>query len=107
MSGEQTGARICRTGTMLIRLGVALGLFAYVSFPAIAAPAVSPNFGPNVLIFNPSMPAAAIQKAIDGVYAVQQHNEFGPQRNAFLFLPGSYHVDVPVGYYTEVMGLDR
>ena len=23
----------------------------------------------------------------------------------FLFLPGNYHVDVPVGYYTEVMGL--
>ncbi len=73
--------------------------------PAVAARSVSPDFGPNVLIFNPSMPAAAIQKAIDGVYSIQQHNEFGPQRNAFLFLPGSYHVDVPVGYYTEVMGL--
>ena len=80
-------------------------LLAYVLFPAMAARAASPDFGPNVLIFNPSMPAAAIQKAIDGVYAVQQHNEFGPQRNALLFLPGNYHVDVPVGFYTEVMGL--
>ena len=46
-----------------------------------------------------------IQKQIDAVYAIQQHNEFGPQRNALLFLPGSYSVDVPVGFYTEVMGL--
>jgi hypothetical protein len=51
------------------------------------------------------MPSQAIQKQIDAVYATQQHNEFGPQRNALLFLPGSYSVDVPVGFYTEVMGL--
>src|ERR1035438_5495819 len=64
-----------------------------------------PEFGPNVLIFDPSMPSQAIQKQIDAVYATQQHNEFGPQRTALLFLPGSYSVDVPVGFYTEVMGL--
>ncbi len=58
-----------------------------------------------MLIFDPSMPSQAIQKQIDAVYATQQHNEFGPQRNALLFLPGSYSVDVPVGFYTEVMGL--
>src|SRR5271154_1790595 len=102
---RQARARNCRTVVELIRLGAVLALFAYISFPAMAARTVGPDFGPNVLVFNPSMPAAAIQKAIDGVYSVQQHNEFGPQRNAFLFLPGSYHVDVPVGYYTEVIGL--
>jgi hypothetical protein len=51
------------------------------------------------------MPSAAIQEQIDKVYAVQQHSEFGPQRNAFLFFPGEYKVDVPVGFYTEVVGL--
>jgi len=66
---------------------------------------VPPDFGPNVLVFNPSMSAASIQKKIDQVYAVQQHNEFGPQRNAFLFLPGEYRVDVPIGFYTEAIGL--
>ena len=86
-------------------MGIVLALLAYASWPAMAAHAATPDFGPSVLIFDPSMPAAAIQKAIDGVYAIQQHNEFGPQRNALLFLPGNYHVDVPVGYYTEVMGL--
>ena len=51
------------------------------------------------------MTAQAIQKQIDAVYATQGHNEFSSQRNALLFFPGSYSVDVPVGFYTEVMGL--
>jgi hypothetical protein len=75
------------------------------TLPAIAAKSAKPDFGPNVLIFDPSMPARAIQKEIDSVYAMQGHNEFSSQRNALLFLPGSYSVDVPVGFYTEVIGL--
>src|SRR5712664_1331948 len=75
------------------------------SLPALAANGVKPEFGPNVLIFDPSMPPQAIQKQIDAVYATQEHNEFGSQRNALLFLPGNYSVDVPVGFYTEVIGL--
>lgn len=73
--------------------------------PARAARAPKPEFGSNVLIFDPSMPSQEIQKKIDAVYATQQHNEFGQQRNALLFLPGDYSVDVPVGFYTEVIGL--
>src|SRR6266516_1990813 len=64
-----------------------------------------PEFGPNVMVFDSSMPSQAIQKQIDAVYSTQEHNEFGQQRNALLFLPGNYSVDVPVGFYTEVMGL--
>ncbi len=51
------------------------------------------------------MPSAAIQEQIDKVYAIQQHSEFGSARYAFLFLPGEYHVDIPVGFYTQVLGL--
>ena len=51
------------------------------------------------------MSSAVIQKQIDQVYSTQQHNEFGPQRNALMFLPGEYKVDIPVGFYTEVLGL--
>jgi hypothetical protein len=65
----------------------------------------TPDFGPNVLVFNPATPAARIQEQIDKVYAAQQHSEFGSQRNAFFFLPGEYHVDIPVGFYTQVIGL--
>jgi hypothetical protein len=31
--------------------------------------------------------------------------DFGPARHALLFAPGEYKVDVPVGYYTQVLGL--
>ncbi len=89
----------------MTRLSIVFALLVYASFPSMAARAANPDFGPNVVIFGPSTPAAAIQKAIDRVYAVQQHNEFGAERNALLFLPGEYHVDVPVGFYTEVIGL--
>jgi hypothetical protein len=61
--------------------------------PARAARDAKPEFGPNVLIFDPSMSPHAIQKKIDAVCATQQHNEFGQQRNALLFLPGGYSVD--------------
>ncbi|MGA9669559.1 MAG: coagulation factor 5/8 type domain-containing protein [Terracidiphilus sp.] len=87
-----------------LTLTLLLSLFAFSSILATAAPA-KPDFGPNVLIFNPSMPVAAIQEQIDKVYATQQHSEFGSQRNAFFFLPGEYKVDVPIGFYTEVIGL--
>ena len=64
-----------------------------------------PDFGPDVAVFSPSTPTAQIQERIDAVYAAQQHAEFGSQRNAFLFLPGDYKVDIPVGFYTQVLGL--
>jgi len=89
---------------LLTRWGFATGLLA-AALPALAAKSAKPVFGPNVVIFDTSMSSQVIQKQIDAVYAIQQHNEFGPQRNALLFLPGSYSVDVPVGFYTEVMGL--
>ncbi len=93
-----------KTFQRLGRLGVIAGLLA-TAMPALAAKSARPELGPNVLIFDASMPAQAIQKQIDAVYAIQEHNEFGPQRNAMLFMPGSYSVDVPVGFYTEVIGL--
>ena len=51
------------------------------------------------------MSSADIQAQIDKVYAIQQHSEFGTARHVLLFLPGEYHVDIPVGFYTEVIGL--
>ena len=85
---------------------VPLLLAALFTLPAAAAhPQTAPDLGPNVLIFSPSTPAAKIQSQIDQVYKVQQHNEFGPERNAFLFLPGEYKNDIPIGFYTQVLGL--
>jgi ricin-type beta-trefoil lectin protein len=68
-------------------------------------PPGTPDFGPNVLVFDPSMSSATIQSEINSVYQQQQTNQFGGQRYALLFKPGSYDVTVPVGYYTQVLGL--
>ena len=64
-----------------------------------------PDLGPNVLVFDPSMPAADIQARVDKIYKTQQHSEFGSERYALLFLPGKYKVDIPIGFYTQVAGL--
>jgi len=88
----------------LLQLACILALLTAFATPASAAPA-KPDLGPNALIFTPSMHSAEIQAQIDKVYAIQQHSEFGSARYALLFLPGDYHVDVPVGFYTEVVGL--
>jgi len=82
-------------------------LWLTTALPTLAAKGAKPQFGRNIMVFDPSMSSQAIQKQIDAVYATQEHNEFGQQRNALLFLPGDYSVDVPVGFYTEVIGLGR
>jgi len=69
--------------------------------------AVVPDFGPNVLVFDPSMTATAIQSRIDAVYSRQERNQFGAERYAFLFLPGKYDLDIQVGFYTQVIGSGR
>jgi hypothetical protein len=72
---------------------------------SVAATGARPDLGPNVLIFDSSMTAPEIQQKIDQVYATEEHSEFGSQRYALIFLPGKYHVDVPIGFYTEVLGV--
>jgi hypothetical protein len=74
-----------------------------------AAPAV-PDFGPNVLIFDPSMPTSQIQATVDAIATQQVSNQFGTQRYALLFKPGVYGTTqtpliINVGYYTDVAGL--
>jgi hypothetical protein len=76
---------------------------------ASAAPVANP-FGPNVLIFEPSMPVSQIQAAVDAIYAQQVSAEMGTNRYALLFMPGVYGsaaqpLQMKVGYYTEVAGL--
>ena len=79
---------------------------------AAAAPPVSspPDFGPNVMIFDPSMPTSQIQAQVDAVANQQVSNQFGSQRYALLFKPGTYGsaadpLNFQVGYYTTVAGL--
>ncbi|HVK74568.1 MAG TPA: sialidase [Kofleriaceae bacterium] len=64
-----------------------------------------PAFGPNVLVFDPALPPALIQRRLDAVFARQEANHFGNERYAVLLAPGTYYADVNVGFYTEVLGL--
>ena len=52
--------------------------------------AMPPDFGPNVMIFDPSMATSQIQTAVDAIASQQVSNQFGPQRYALLFMPGTY-----------------
>ena len=75
-----------------------------------ARPYVPPDFGPNVLIFDPTMATSQIQASVDAIAAQQVSNQFGTQRYALLFKPGTYGsaaqpLNFQVGYYTTVAGL--
>jgi hypothetical protein len=99
----------------LVGTPAAIGTPAAAGAPAVeSAPAAAgqPDLGPNVLIFDPSMPTAQIQATVDAVAAQQVPNQFGPERYALLFEPGTYGsaanpLTFEVGYYTEVAGLGR
>lgn len=78
--------------------------------PAQASPQAEPDFGPNVKIFDPSMPISEIQATVDAIHAQQVDAEMGVNRYALLFKPGVYGtatqpLQLKVGYYTEVAGL--
>ncbi len=77
---------------------------------ASSAPSTVVDFGPNVKIFDPSMPQAEIQATVDAIATQQVDNEMGTARYALLFKPGTYGTVAnplvfQVGYYTEVAGL--
>ncbi|MDX6262164.1 MAG: hypothetical protein QOH84_3852, partial [Kribbellaceae bacterium] len=66
---------------------------------------MNPDLGPNVDVFTPSTPQAQMQARLDQVAAQQHTNQFGDQRNALLFKPGTYTADVNLGFNTQVAGL--
>jgi Pectate lyase superfamily protein len=106
-------APTARLRSSTLRLIVVLALLAVgvvVSGPAEAAAPSEPNFGPNVVTFDPFMPVSQIQATVDAIAAQQVPNQFGPQRYALLFKPGTYGtpsepLNFQVGYYTDVAGL--
>ena len=66
---------------------------------------VSPDFGPNVVVFAPSMATSAIQNQLNTIYSKMDADQFDELGYALLFLPGQYDLDVQVGFYTHVIGL--
>ncbi|KAI8626951.1 glycoside hydrolase family 55 protein [Xylariaceae sp. FL1651] len=64
-------------------------------------------FGPNVYVFDPSMPMVAIQDKVTAIFKQMEANEFGTERYALLFRPGTYNIVFDVGFYTHVAGLGQ
>jgi hypothetical protein len=85
---------------------------AALAFGGGNAAAAGPDLGSNVIVFDPSMSTSDIQAKVDAIAAQQVSSEFGSQRYALLFEPGTYGSDTDplnfqVGYYTEVAGLGQ
>ncbi len=62
----------------------------------------APDFGPNVIIFDPTIPADTIQSQLT---AISNEAEFSTNRHAVLFKPGAYNIQAPVGFYEQIAGL--
>ena len=94
----------------LALLLIALMLSSTNAVFASSSAQTAPDFGPNVIIFDPSMPVSDIQATVDAIHAQQVDDEMGTNRYALLFKPGVYGtpeqpLQMKVGYYTEVAGL--
>ncbi|MFY1635051.1 adenylyl cyclase [Solwaraspora sp. WMMB335] len=122
MSYQPRTGRLGRAAALGLVLTVAMAATPAAASPATSKPAASisgrhgpgwsgqPELGPHTTVFHPQMPVHEIQAELDAAYAEQVDNEMGRQRQAFLFLPGSYGtadepLQIKVGYYTEISGL--
>ena len=77
-----------------------LGTLLLTPLLALAAP----DFGPNVHILAPDTPE--LQQRVQAIFEAQKDNHFGPRRDAILLMPGTYeNLRIPVGFYTQVLGL--
>jgi hypothetical protein len=100
-----------RLRSLLLAGAVAAGAAATAGVGSdVLAGGTSPDFGPNVLVFSPSMPQSTIQAEVNAIADQQVGNQFGSQRYALLFEPGTYGSKADplvfqVGFYTEVAGL--
>ncbi len=109
---RRLGGRIARRLLLAVAAVAAFPLAGVGAAVAAKPPAAAPDFGPNVKIFDPTMPASQIQSTVDAIATQQVPNQFGTQRYALLFKPGTYGtaqnpLNFQVGYYTSVAGLGR
>jgi hypothetical protein len=77
---------------------------------AASPPSPVPDFGPNVVVLDPSMSVATIHSIVDPIDAAQIPAQFGDGRYEILFKPGVYGsvadpLVLQVGYYTDFAGL--
>lgn len=89
-----------------------LGLAAFGCWASAQQPN-PPVWPDSVRVFSPEDDESVVREAVQSAFAQngghipRNHGEFSEARFAFLFKPGTYHTDVPVGYYTQVIGLGK
>lgn len=100
-----------RRALMQRTVALGVGAAACAVFPAeagaLARTGGDPDLGPNVVIIGPEMPTAVIQAKLDAIFSVQETAHFTDRRDAVLFKPGRYAVEVKVGFFTQIAGLGR
>jgi hypothetical protein len=93
------------SGTLIANRGAVGGWEQFTVSGGVGNPPGGTNFGPNAIIFDTSMSQTTIQNQINSIASSQQNNQFGSNRFAIMFKPGTYNVNIPVGFYTQVLGL--
>ena len=90
--------------TVVLGLAVCL-MLGFGGLQSVAQSA--PNFGPNVIIIDPSMSSATINSTLASLAKLDVNSQFVTSRYAVLFKPGTYSVQAPIGYYESIAGLGK
>ncbi len=108
---RETQGRVGRrlAWSFALPLAVVAGMIMTTGAVSASPPPAQPDFGPNVVILDPSMSTSAIKTLVDGISTQQIPSQFGTGRYEILFKPGTYGADTPlnlrIGYYTDFAGL--
>src|SRR3954447_20727172 len=108
--------RVKALSLTLVGTAGALALTGLAPATAMAAGSTTPDFGPNVKVFDPSTPVDQIDAYLQSIAAEDQ---FSTDRHLVLFKPcttgspagaenpgsATGTVTAPVGYYTSIAGL--
>jgi hypothetical protein len=103
---------------VVLTAGVTTNWWSIAEFTVYAAssggsgPPTGGSLGSNVYVFTPGMSQSSIQSQLNTISNAQVSNQFGPQRYALLFEPGTYGSSsdplvFTVGFYTQVAGLGQ
>ena len=95
-TGTALTGPVRRATLRAMRIHLLLLAIATAARVTAQSPRTTPDFGPNVTIFDPATPAAKIQATLDSIFASQETSEFGAGRYALLFKPGKYDVDARI-----------
>src|SRR5579863_4990869 len=101
----------CLKLSVVLFLGLMLGTLLPGGGRAFAQ-STNSIFGPNVTIISSGTSEANIEAALTNIAGSTYTSnptggQFSTNRSAVLFMPGTYTVQAPIGYYTSIAGLGQ